>query len=249
MKKLRLDKFNAFLKLEFTEEDNLWLKSGYTLRKLVGILGMALPVLLYIFLFVSSGLTAPLDSISHYYFTRVASIFTIILGSIGIFLLVYKGKKSVDFYISFIAGMFALFVLLFPTSNITGICNDANKKYSVTILSDNDFREYFHYISAAIFLLCLSFLSFFLFTKSDKPKKQRGRRKIIRNSIYRTCGVIMALSLLIILSGSLKIIPPEFYKGYHITYWMETLAIESFGFSWLIKGNTLFQDKFKEALA
>ncbi len=249
MEKLRHSKFNAFLNLDFTEEDNLWLRSGYTLRKLVGILGIALPVLLYVFLFASNGLKVPLDSISHYYFTRVAGIFIIILGSIGIFLLVYKGKKSVDFYISFIAGIFALFVLLFPTSNITGICNDADKKYSVTILNDCEIRVYFHYISAAIFLLCLSFMSFFLFTKSDKPKKQRGRRKIIRNGIYRACGVIMVLSLLIILLGTLKIIPPVFYKEHHITYWMETLAIESFGFSWLIKGDTLFKDRLKKALA
>jgi len=249
MEKFRLFKINAFLKVDFTEEEDLWLKSGYTLRKLVGILGMGLPVLLYVFLFVSTGHKGPLDSICHYYFTRVASIFIIILGTIGIFLLVYKGKKSVDFYISFIAGIFALLVILFPTSNISDICNDADKKYSVTILSQSDFREDFHYISAAIFLLCLSFMSLCLFTKSDKPKDKRGRRKIIRNRIYRTCGVIMVLSLLIILLGTFNIIPTVFYKQYHITYWMETLAIESFGFSWLIKGDTLFKDRFKKALS
>jgi len=243
MKNFKLSKFNALLKIEYTEEDNIWLTSGYTLRKLVGILGMALPILLYVFLYIDSGIKAPLDSISHYYFTRVAGIFIVILGAMAIFLMVYKGKKSVDFYISFIAGMFAMLVCLFPTTNISDICHDVNKEYSVTILRNSGFRPIFHYISAGIFLLSLAYMSLFLFTKSDKKAIDRGPRKKLRNRIYRTCGVIMTLALLIIFLGFLKVIPTEFYEKNHLTFWMEAVAIESFGFSWLIKGNTLFKDK------
>lgn len=141
-----------------------------------------------------------------------------------------------------LAGIFILCVVCFPTSNITDICCDTNKKYAVTIIKPNDVREIFHYISAGIFLLCLAFMSLFIFTKSNKLPDERGSKKVIRNRIYRVCGVSMIIAILIIFAGFLKIIPKQFYDDNHITFWMETLAVESFGFSWLIKGETLFKD-------
>lgn len=238
-----MSKIESFLRVDFTNADTLWLTSGYTLRKLVGILGMALPALLWLVLVIYNGHILPLESISHYFFTRASSVFSIILGTIAIFLMVYKGEKSVDFYVSFTAGFFAICVLLFPTGNITDICGDVTKKYSVTILPVSSLREQFHYASAGIFLLCLAGMSLFLFTKSDKPKNLRGARKKWRNRIYRTCGIIMIGSLLVILSGMLELIPSAYYDSHHITFWMETLAVESFGFSWLVKGRTLLRDR------
>lgn len=32
------------------------------------------------------------------------------------------------------------------------------------------------------------------------------------------------------------------YQNNRLTFWMETLAVESFGFAWLIKGETMFKD-------
>jgi len=245
MKKSKQSKLDALLKVEFTMEDSLWLSSGYTLRRLVGILGMALPLLLFFFLYLDSGLIKPLPSISHYYFTRVSGIFLIILGTTGIFLMVYKGHKPIDFYISLFAGLFALVLLLFPTSNLAVKCCDPDKTYTVTYLKDIDIRAVIHYISAAIFLLCLAYMSLFLFTKSNLPPAHRGAKKRIRNRIFRTCGVIIFLSIIVILLGFLEIIPPEVYDKCQMTFWMETIAVESFGFSWLIKGRTLFKDKSK----
>jgi len=243
MKEFNPKNLNRLLNVDFTHEENIWLTNGYTLRKLVGILGMALPLLLYIFLLISYGRVKPLESISDYYYTRVAGIFTVILGTLAIFLMVYKGKKSIDFYLSLIAGFFALCVVLFPTDNITEICKNPDKEYAVTILKESSFRAYFHYASAGIFLLCLAIMSFFLFTKSDKKKHERGKRKKVRNRIYRTCAVVIVLSLLVIFLGFLNIIPHDFYEKNHLTFWMEATAVESFGLSWLIKGETLFKDK------
>ncbi len=101
----------------------------------------------------------------------------------------------------------------------------------------------FHYISAGIFLLCLAYMSIFLFTKSDKSPTERGSKKIQRNRVYRICGVLMVLAVVIIASESLSIIPPTYYTTHKVTFWMETLAIESFGFAWLIKGETFFRDE------
>lgn len=242
MTKSKESNLNTFLKVDYNEDDTIWLTNSLTLRKIIGVLGMAMPLLLYLFLYLDSGLSSPLESISHYYYTRVSSIFVIILSLLAVFLIVYKGKKPIDFYISLFAGVSALLVILFPTNNITEICCDATKKYAVTILPKSDFRMYFHYTAASLFFLLLSYMSFFLFTKSDKSPSERGSKKRIRNRIYRTCGILMVLAILILFAGSLNIIPSDYFKEHSLTFWMETLAIESFGFAWLVKGETLFKD-------
>lgn len=242
MNKSKESNLASLLKVDYNEVNTIWLTNSLTLRKLIGVLGMAMPLLLFILLYFDNGLQYPLESISHYYYTRVSSVFVITLSLLAFFLIVYKGKEPIDFYISIFAGVFALLVVLFPTNNITEICGDITKKYAVTILPKSDFRMYFHYTVAGLFFLCLSYMSFFLFTKSNKKPNERGIKKIIRNRIYRTCSVLILLALLILFAGSLKIIPSEYFKEYPLTFWMETLAVESFGFAWLIKGETLFKD-------
>jgi hypothetical protein len=242
MNKSKKSHLNTFLKVDYKEDNSIWLTNSLTLRKIIGVLGMAMPLLLYAFLYFDNGMQLPLESISHYYYTRVSGIFGIILSLLAFFLIVYKGKEPVDFYISLFAGIFALLVVLFPTNNITEICGDAAKKYAVTILPNSDFRVHFHYSTAALFFLCLSYMSFFLFTKSDKSPSKRGTHKIIRNRIYRTCGILMLLSILIIFAHSFKIIELSSLTSFPLTFWMETIAIESFGLAWLIKGETLFKD-------
>lgn len=230
------------MNIDFRDDEAIWLTNSKTLRKLIGILGMALPLLLFLFLYIDNGMAHPLPSISHYYYTRVSSIFVGILSILGIFLIIYRGKEPVDFFISLVAGIFILCVVCFPTGNLTPICQDPKKLYSVTVLRISAFREGFHYASAGIFLGCLTFMSLFLFTKSNKKAADRGRKKKIRNRIYRTCGVLMIIAILVIFAGFLKFIPEPFYSDNCLTYWMETLAVESFGFSWLIKGEAMFED-------
>jgi succinate dehydrogenase hydrophobic anchor subunit len=242
MKSLEQSDLKTSVKKTKTEDNSIWLTNSLTLRKIIGILGMSMPLLLYGFLFLDNGLKTPLESISHYYYTGVCGIFVIILSLLAVFLIVYKGKNKIDFYVSLFSGILALLVVLFPTNNLTQICGDPTKKYAVTLLPESDFRMYFHYAAAGLFFLCLSYMTLFLFTKSSKTPFERGIKKKIRNRIYRTCGVLMLLAILILLTTSLKIIPPDYFKNYPLTFWMETLAIESFGFAWLIKGETLFKD-------
>ena len=234
------------LNIDFNSGNELWLTNGYTLRKLIGILGIALPLLLWLFLKVNAGLGTPLESISHYYFTRAGSIFTIVVSLLAIFLIVYKGPEPIDFYVSAVAGIFALCVLLFPTTNLADVCCDSNKRYAVTFIPETELsslRANFHYISAGIFLLCLAFMSLFLFTRSSLPVAMRSRNKRIRNAIFIMCGIIMVAAVLVIIIGhSFKAIPRDFYNNNHLTFWMETVAVEAFGFSWLVKGETILKD-------
>jgi hypothetical protein len=228
------------LDLDYSEEDKIWLTGQKTLRKLVGVLGVLLPVVLYLFLLLDTGKLDPLDSISHYYMTRVSSIFVIVVSLLAIFLLVYKGKSLADFYLSAAAGLFALCLIIFPTNDIT---DPDDIHVAVTNLKDHPFRPQFHYISAGIFLLSLAAISIFIFTRSNKSPEGRTPRKRMRNRLYRTCGGIMVLAILVILANFLDIIPDKIFEDHNLTFWMETVAVESFGLSWLVKGEMFLKDK------
>ena len=68
-------------------------------RRLIGILGLLLPLLLYVFagLRHTVGLPAwtPLNSISAYYYTGAVAIFVGVLFALALFLLTYPGYKGV----------------------------------------------------------------------------------------------------------------------------------------------------------
>ena len=238
-------KLHKVLKLDYSKQDDIWLQSSYTLRRLIGITGMLLPVTLWLSLFITDNVGEVLPSISHYFFTRSASIFVAILSLIGIFLIVYSGKKSIDFYISSLAGICAFVVILAPTDNLAESCCSEDFTHAITFLQTQyeSGRVLLHYGAAALFFISLAYMSFFLFTKSKDKVESRPQGKKIRNRIYRTCAIIMVVALLVIfINYETSDDANSWYYQNKLTFWMETLAIEAFGFSWLVKGDTLFKD-------
>ena len=243
MEKSKSSKLEKFLKLDYQRENNIWLESSKSLRKMIGILGMLLPVMLYLFSYAFIDISAPLESISHYYYTRANPIFVVILSCLGIFLIMYSGRECIDFYVSSLAGIAALMVVFFPTTNLASACCASDTLFAVTYLPPNPTRETIHYLAAALFFIFLAYMSLQIFTRSDRTPSERKKPKVIRNRIYRTCGVTILICLLVIAAGFSGLIPPEIYETYKFTFWFETIAIEAFGFSWLIKGQFLFEDE------
>ncbi len=220
------------------------LKYQSTLRKLVGSLGILLPLLVYLFLQFTNGFDPILPSISHYYFTRAASLFEIIVSLLAVFLLVYKGEELVDYILSSIAGFSALLMLLFPTGNLRGYNHTIKyDSVAVTFFEQSPFRPKFHYICAALFLLSLAVMALFVFTKSSHRPSQRTPNKRNRNKVYRTCGVVMLAAMCVAFLGFLNIIPSTIYDGNNLTFWMETLSVEAFGVAWMVKGELILRDK------
>ena len=223
-------KAEEVLDLDYTKKEDIWLTSQNTLRRLIGIFGLMLPFLLWIFVFIVSGRTEELPSISHYYYTRANGVFIIIISTLAIFLIIYKGKELLDFYLSSAAGLFALCLLLFPTSNLYEACGDLcapdKRAFATTWIAAHKTREIFHYLSAAIFLGCLAAMSLFVFTKSDKSKAQRTEKKNWRNRIYIFCGIVMFLAMLVVFPGVLWI-DEDFYDSHNLTFWMETVLLNS----------------------
>ncbi len=227
--------------VDFSKPEEIALTQQNTLRKVVGLLGVGLPVFLYVFLLIDTGYGRPLESISHYYYTRVCGIFVITVSLLAIFLIIYKGRRPADFILSTVAGVFALLLVLFPTSNIDLLSE--SYPVSVTTLNESKFRVSLHYFSAAIFLMSLAGMSIFVFTKPDYPEEHPTKQKRVRNVIFVICGFVIVAALLIaFLEGYLEVISLPFL-GESVTFWMETIAVESFGLSWLVKAQVLFKDK------
>ncbi len=102
---------------------------------------------------------------------------------------------------------------------------------------DNVLIKNIHFISALVFFLTLAYISLFLFTKSSHPPSDRPVPKKNRNRIYRICGYVMlgCIALIALYFFWLE----EWYPGlsaYDPVFWLESVALWAFGFSWLTKG-------------
>ncbi|MBI3922609.1 MAG: DUF998 domain-containing protein [Armatimonadetes bacterium] len=206
--------------------------SYLSLRKTIGILGTALPFLVSLgaLLVFQTGLQS---SISSYYHTGMRDVFVGTLCAIGLFLLSYKGYERADDIAGDIACVSAIGVALFPTA--------PDFAASGQELITGGFHSFF----ATLFFLTLTYFSLFLFTKTG-PKREPSRRKLQRNRVYRACGSIMLICVL--LAGMYYLLPHEaasVLARYHPVYWLEAIAIVSFGISWLTKGEAILKDEVK----
>ena len=211
---------------------NTLLISYMTLRKAIGFLAISLPAILILGTFTLGGCTQVQASISHYYYTIMGDVFVGYLIATGIFLISYKGYDLKDNIVSFLAGIFVLCIALFPTSQ------NEDSGCIIRTLSNVPLRINTHYISAALFYLTLSYMSLFLFTKSAGAKT---KQKITRNKVYRVCGVMILVALLMIFFEDY--IPGLKTGSFKPTFWFEWVANLSYGISWLIKGEFLLKDR------
>ena len=196
------------------------LVSHLRLRRILGFLGIALPIVLAVWGFALAGWSLELhDSISDYYSFRTRDAFVGILFVIAWFLFTYRGYERKDDIAGYLACVFALGVAFFPNSG-------------------NSWEKIVHFSSAGGLFLVLSFFSLFLFTKSAGTRTPQKRK---RNRVYITCGLVMLICL------ALTGIYYMFLKDTAISdikpvFWLESLMIWAFGISWFVKGETLLKD-------
>ena len=214
------------------QRDEQHISASYRkLRRTVGVLGIALPFVLLLCSLVCGGCKL-LPTISDYYYSNMVDIFVGILFTIGWFLFAYEGYETRDNIVGNLACFFALGVALFPTKG-TGIIHTL------------------HYISAFGLFLTLIYFSIFLFTKTEEggklfefPKFRKrdclSPEKLNRNRIYVFSGLVMFLCLVAIIIYKC-FSDPWLYK-YAPVFWLESLMLVAFGFSWFVKGDALFKD-------
>ena len=212
--------------------------SDYRIRKLIGVLGLVLPVILPL-----SGKEF-LGSMSHYYYHTFSSLlFIIILSTFGLFLISYKGykidpntEKISDDILTNIGGLAALVVVFVPTyclESQSDIIDQLCQSCDLPLFGHkNKIANTIHLVSAGIFIFTMGWMSKYKFT--------RNKEKVTKNKIYTLCGNIVwgALGALIVLS-----IITSFDKDFKITKYdvfiLETIAVIPFSISWLIKGRTV----------
>ena len=158
------------------------------------------------------------ESISATWYTNACTPFMIILGAASLLLISYRGYEKIDDIILTCSGVAGLGICLFPCAilTVTGRVG--------TFMIDSKVSHIIHIVFAVVFFVLLAYNSFFLFTKCGGAKT---KKKIIRNTIYRVCGIGMLASFLILL------LPP-----FHIKVWLvETIALFFFAVSFLTKAN------------
>jgi hypothetical protein len=209
-------------------QDSL-LVSYLLLRKLIGLLGVALPFVLAIGAALLSGLDVQ-DSVSAYYYTVMRDVFVGILFAIAVFMFTYQGYDRQDNIVGNVACSGAIGVALFPVAPATG----------GTLLQEN--LGMLHYLSATVFFLMLAWFSLVLFRKTN-PAVPPTPEKLRRNRVYYVCGVVILAAIGMI---ALVKLVPGLQNTVFLTddpvFWLEALAVVAFGFSWLVKGEAILAD-------
>src|ERR1700712_569374 len=152
--------------------------SYLTLRKVIGFLAVSIVPVLVLGSFILDHTNKIQISASAYYYTSMRNPLVGIICGISMFLISYHGYTWKDSLASKLAGIFALGIPFFPTSETS---------------DKSDIISTLHYITSAIFFAILSYMSIFLFTKTSgnmTPEKK------MRNRIYRICGIIMLISII-----------------------------------------------------
>jgi hypothetical protein len=207
------------------ELNDKYLRHTYSylaLRKAVGWIGILLPFILMLGVFIIFKGEIIQKSISHYYHSGMGDVFVGTLCAVALFMFFYSGYDKWDDWAGNVAAIFAIGVAWFPA----------------TEAGASDLTGKIHFTCAALFFLTLAIFSLFLFTrKGSNPTPQ----KLTRNRIYIVCGIIM-ITCLVAIAIYLNFIHND-NQGSGFVFWAETIALVAFGVSWLTKGGTLYPDK------
>lgn len=191
---------------------NASVRNYLTLRKVIGILGLALPPAMWLGerLFFCD---AQQPTISHYYYTGMRDIFVGVLWAVGVFLVCYKGTRGWDNLASNVAGGCAILVAVFPTAprETPGPCAFP----SAIPVALQGVIGTLHICFAVGFFLAITGMALLLF-------ENRGKGRWA-NWVYRACGVTMLGCLLWMAVGG-------------VGFWPEAIAVWAFGIAWLVNG-------------
>jgi MFS family permease len=200
--------------------------SGRRHRQVIGYLGLALPVLLVLMVWLRPN--APSDkwirnSISAYYWTGAVSLFVGLVAALSIFLLTYRGYANeyhkYDRGAAIIAGIAAALIALFPTTPPEG----------VRLPWWFDWIDKIHHAASIVLFSMFALFSLWLFRKTASGEEPPADKKR-RNAIYLICGIGILASMAcaaIAAHANRSIFCPE------------SFALGFFAWSWLVKGQAV----------
>lgn len=208
--------------------------SPKTLRKIIGILGMTLPLALIVGAAVFENCQWVQNSISAYYHTVMRNFFVGTLSAISVCFFAYKGYGKTDMLAANLAAVFALGVAFFPTSVSAPFTDCLPEAINNGIIGK------IHFICAGLLFCLLAFFCISLFTKhGPNPTKM----KLKRNAVYKLCGyiILFCIAAIALYFWWLKQAFPGL-ESHRPVFYLEALALASFSVSWLTKAEVLLPD-------
>lgn len=222
-------------------QPNYEVMSYYLLRQLIGLLGIALPVILTFGAKYFGHCNEAQPSISHYYYSIMHIVFVGVLCVLGGFLITYRGKSKFENNISNLAGVFAFGVAIFPTKfeGFKGVGGKSCQFIQLTTANEKNFVpnyvSYLHFGFATLLFICFVIFCLKIFQELDDVKQSAKKER--RNTVYKICGYIIVTSILSI--GAITLYnhktDSDIWPDY--IYWFETTSLIPFGISWLLKGS------------
>jgi len=218
-------------------------------RVIVGVIGIALPVVTISLDRLLFRQPAIRDSLSAYYHSPVRDWFVGSLCAIGVGLFTYMSTirhddtgptrftRILDRRVSTVAGVCALVVAFFPTDPEPGqaptVFQELLGIHTVSVI---------HFWSAAALVTLLGLICFG-FGRRDRLRPDRGETAAkVWSTIHYTCAVtiwvaVLAIAATMVLDLS---VPKATLIG-------EIVAVWAFGVSWFLKGSELFTILLKES--
>ena len=239
----------------------LYARSYLLIRMIVGIIGIALPIILILGeVFILKDGVHVRGSISAYYHTSVRDVFVAGLCVTGFFLGTYMaGQSNKDFWWSLVAGVAVIGVVFFPTQRPQLL--DTAPRCGVTPppagcspvqqwLGENLVAT-LHFAFAAIFILSLARIGF-LFAKREKELEKDAERQSspirILSSRTARAQILYACSWVIVGAVGLAIVGATIWKFtiWELTplYLAEVASVWAFGVAWLLKSRALWAALF-----
>jgi hypothetical protein len=225
--------------------------SNLVTRAVVGAIGFVLP---FIFIFwealILKGGVQVRGSLSAYYHTSARDIFVAALCVIGFFLMTYMSgeRGTLGFWLSLVAGLAVLGVAFFPKMRPSlppgapecGISPMPEGCAPIQQLLGERLVAQVHFVSAAVFILSLAAMCFWVFAKGEEEriKDPNWATKPWMATVIRVCGGVIVLAVLWVAAGhflELTIGPlTPLYLG-------EVVSVWAFGVAWLLKARDLRQ--------
>jgi hypothetical protein len=205
-----------------SQDDRFFRKSFLKTRVVIGVIGVLLPLVLVIGNWMVLGQSRILPSLSAYYHSGMRNWFVGSLWAIGSGLLVYLAARRnlADSVISFVAGLLAVGVALFPTNAPDTVA---------TIIAK------LHVAFAAMLFALLGVICFRFGNRDGKREDRSMRWRITWRTVHRTCAIVIWVA--VVASVALAAVGSG---DNHTVFVGETVAVLAFGLSWFLKGSEIF---------
>jgi hypothetical protein len=222
-----------------------------SVRRAIGLLGLAMPVVLVVGGYLLFGLPLQ-DNLSSYYHTPMRDVFVGLLCALGLFLFCYRGHDKLEDWTANAACFFALGLALFPIDDYPQY-HELSAAQRLAPASSGSFEPFaprslpglLHTICGGGFFLTLALYCLFYFPKTRFPPDPDAEpHAVYRSALYRLQGLSLLLSMSL-MGVYLVLLPDDWQRradGYRALLWLEWVAVWSFAGAWLMKGRLIVTD-------